>query len=128
MGKHELEFGEEKETFLKKIKRKINQIFDDDESKELTFLGKIFMLGIYGMFLSVGGIIITSLISTICKVVFGIIGLALGAGILTAAGVVFWLLFVLSFLIIAFLTVVEAIVIIENEDRDDSILCIKKDR
>lgn len=130
MGKHELQFGEEKQTFFRKLKRKIDDLFDGEQNQELTFLGKVFMLGLYGIFVSGGGIVITSVVATICKVAFECAKLNITTSWFTGASVMFWIVLFICFIATIFLAVMETIFAVDNaSDCDEelySILCKPK--
>lgn len=131
MGKHELQFGEEKQTFFRKLKRKIDDLFDGEQDKELTFLGKIFMLGLYGIFVSGGGVVVTSVVATICKIAFECAKLNITTAWFTGASVMFWIVLSVCFIVTIFLAVAETIFAISNADYCEeqySILCkLKKE-
>lgn len=114
MGKHELQFGEEKQTFFRKLKRKIDDLFDGEQNQELTFLGKVFMLGLYGIFVSGGGIVITSVVATICKVAFECAKLNITTAWFKGVSVLFWLMFSMCFAISIFLAVIETLFAVTN--------------
>lgn len=114
MGKHELEFGEPKQTFFRKLKRKIDEIFDDEQNQELTFLGKIFMLGLYGIFVSGSGVVITSIVTTICKIAFECAKLNITTAWFKGVSVLFWLMFSMCFAISISLAVVETLLALAN--------------
>lgn len=120
MGKHELEFGEPKQTFFRKLKRKIDEIFDGEDGQRLTFPGKIFMMSLYGLFVSIAGIVCTSVVGTIIKVVFELCKVSLTTGLFTGTAVMFWLLFILSFLLFAGFAIFE--ILYSGENDGDSLL------
>ena len=107
-----------REGFLKKLKNKIDELF---ESENLTFLGKILMLSIYGVVSSIGLIVASSIGSGLVKILWvffkfygeypSLFGAICGIG---------WLLFILSFIVIVLLAIAEFI-IKESNDWDDSI-------
>lgn len=96
---------EKKPGFLKRLKNKIDILFENDN---FTMAGKFCMLSIYGVVISVFGItslsVVGSILSSLCKLA-GLKDIQL----FTAALAVFWILFVFSFITAFVLVIIESV-------------------
>lgn len=96
---------EKKPGFLKKLKDKIDILFENDN---FTMAGKFCMLSLYGIVTSVLGItslsVVGSILSSLCKLA-GLKDIQL----FSAALAVFWILFVCSFVTAFVLIVIESV-------------------
>lgn len=109
---------EKKPGFLKRLKNKIDILFENDN---FTMVGKFCMLSLYGVVISVFGItslsVVGSILSSLCKLA-GLKDIQLFA----AALAVFWLLFIFSLIVALILIIIEAANIYNG---DNSILTQK---
>ncbi|MBO6261214.1 MAG: hypothetical protein J6N95_01230 [Bacilli bacterium] len=96
---------EKKPGFLKRLKNKIDILFENDN---FTMAGKFCMLSIYGVVISMFGItslsVVGSILSSLCKLA-GLKDIQL----FTAALAVFWILFVFSFITAFVLVIIESV-------------------
>lgn len=96
---------EKKPGFLKRLKNKIDILFENDN---FTMAGKFCMLSIYGVVISMFGItslsVVGSILSSLCKLA-GLKDIQL----FTAALAVFWILFVFSFVTAFVLVIIESV-------------------
>lgn len=96
---------EKKPGFLKRLKDKIDILFENDN---FTMAGKFCMLSLYGVVTSVFGItslsVVGSILSSLCKLA-GLKDIQL----FTAALAVFWILFVFSFVTAFVLIIIESV-------------------
>lgn len=96
---------EKKPGFLKRLKNKIDILFENDN---FTMVGKFCMLSLYGIVTSVFGItslsVVGSILSSLCKLA-GLKDIQLFA----AALAVFWILFVFSLIIAFVLVIIESV-------------------
>lgn len=110
---------EKKPGFLKRLKNKIDILFENDN---FTMVGKFCMLSLYGVVISVFGItslsVVRSILSSLCKLA-GLKDIQLFA----AALAVFWLLFIFSLIVALILIIIEAANIYNG---DNSILTYPK--
>lgn len=95
---------EKKPGFLKRLKNKIDILFENDN---FTMVGKFCMLSLYGVVISVFGItslsVVGSILSSLCKLA-GLKDIQL----FVAALAVFWLLFIFSLIVALILIIIEA--------------------
>lgn len=109
---------EKKPGFFKRLKSKIDILFENDN---FTMVGKFCMLSLYGVVISVFGItslsVVGSILSSLCKLA-GLKDIQLFA----AALAVFWLLFIFSLIVALILIIIEAANIYNG---DNSILTQK---
>ena len=104
---------EKKPTFFQKLKAKIDKLFESDS---LTFIGKIFMLGLYVCALTGGSIVGVSVLKTIVNLALQVFNIRYADGIFTAACVLLWLLFIIALLVVIILAIIEAFVTAEGEN------------
>ena len=116
---------EKKPGFIKKLKTKIDELFKSDN---LTFLGKIFMLTIYVVVLSVIGIGCFSLLNSSINVFLFIYGLK-EVSCFLSINICLWLIFIFSFITAICLIAAEAFTIsngevslFEKEDKNEQSL------
>lgn len=103
---------EKKPGFLKRLKNKIDILFENDN---FTMVGKFCMLSLYGVVTSVFGItslsVVGSILSSLCKLT-GLKDIQL----FTAALAIFWILFIFSFITALVLIVIESVNLFNGED------------
>ena len=96
---------EKKPGFLKRLKNKIDILFENDN---FTMVGKFCMLSLYGVVISVFGItslsVVGSILSSLCKLA-GLKDIQL----FMAALAVFWILFVFSLVTAFVLVIIESV-------------------
>lgn len=96
---------EKKPGFLKRLKNKIDILFENDN---FTMTGKFCMLSIYGSIISVFGItslsVVGSIINSLCKLA----GLK-DTPLFTAAFAIFWILFIVTFITALILIIIDAV-------------------
>lgn len=97
LKKHRLK----KDSFLTKLKNKVDEIFETDE--DLTFFGKLLMLSIYGAVSSVGLIIFSSVGNVLLKLIWAATRFTTEYPTLGGISGIGWFMFIVSFLaIVAF--------------------------
>lgn len=96
---------EKKPGFLKRLKNKIDILFENDN---FTMAGKFCMLSIYGTIISVFGITLLSVVGSIVNSLCKLAGLK-DIQLFTAAFAIFWILFIFTFLTALILIIVDAV-------------------
>jgi hypothetical protein len=114
LKKHKLK----KDSFLKKLKTKIDELFESDN---LSFNGKVLMLTVYGMVSSIGLIIASSIGNVILKAIWAAINFTAKCPTFGAICGIGWFMFILSFLAFGALVTVNCIILsnISSFDEDD---------
>ena len=113
MGKKKLK----KDGFLKKLKAKIDELFD---SENLTFNGKVLMLLIYGMVSSIGLIAMASMGDVIVKLIWAFAKFTADCPTFGPLYGICWFTFVVSFLsFLALMILNEAATFIKADNDDD---------
>lgn len=112
LKKHKLK----KDSFLKKLKAKIDELFESDN---LSFNGKILMLTIYGMVSSIGLIIASSIGNVILKAIWAAINFTAKCPTFGAICGIGWFMFILSFLAFGALVTVNCIILSNTGSFDE---------
>ena len=112
LKKHKLK----KDGFLKKLKNKIDEIFESDE--DLSFFGKILMLSVYGAVSSIGLVIASTIGNVILQAIWAFTKLTAECPSFGAIAGMGWFVFILCFLAIVALMFSE-VYIYSNSDYDD---------
>ena len=107
---------EKKPSFSQRLKAKVNALI---ESENLTFTGKIFLLGLYICGITGGSIIGISVLKTLVNIALNFFKVTYNGGIFTAACVLLWITFIITLIFTLVLAVIEAFV---GADGKDSIL------
>lgn len=114
LKKHKLK----KDGFLKKLKTKIDELFEADN---LSFNGKILMLTIYGMVSAVGLIIASSVGNVVLKLIWAATNFTAKCPTFGAICGIGWFMFILCFLAFGALVTVSCLVMtnLNSFDADD---------
>lgn len=107
-----------KDGFLKKLKTKIDELFESDN---LSFNGKVLMLTIYGMVSSIGLIIASSIGNIVLKLIWAATNFAIKCPTFGAVCGIGWFMFILSFLAFGALVTVNCLIVANMSafDEDD---------
>jgi hypothetical protein len=106
-----------KDGFFKKLKAKIDELFD---SENLTFNGKVLMLLIYGMVSSIGLIAMASMGDVIVKLIWAFARFTADCPTFGPLYGICWFTFVVSFLsFLALMILNEAATFIKADNDDD---------
>lgn len=108
---------EKKPGFLKKLKTKIDVLFENDD---LTTLGKFLMLSVYGMVSSVVGIVVLSVVGSILSSLCELSGLK-SVSLFGGGLAILWIVFIFSFAFAVTMVIIDACGI---EEGNDSILTL----
>ena len=112
LKKHKLK----KDGFLKKLKAKIDELFESDN---LSFNGKILMLTVYGMVSSIGLVVASSVGNIILKLIWAAAKFTTEYPAFGAMCGIGWLMFILSFLSFAGLVTVNYLILSDINSLDD---------
>ena len=112
LKKHKLK----KDGFLKKLKNKIDEIFESDE--DLSFFGKILMLCVYGAVSSIGLVIASTVGNVILQAIWAFTELTAKCPSFGAIAGMGWFVFILCFLLIIALTIGDFSNYINDNDID----------
>ena len=112
LKKHKLK----KDSLFTKLKNKIDEIFETDE--DLSFLGKLLMLSIYGVVSSVGLIVLSSVGNVLLKLIWAAARFTAECPSFGGIGGIGWFMFIVSFLTIVAFGIAEYWMLL-NGDLDD---------
>ena len=112
LKKHKLK----KEGFLKKLKTKIDELFESDN---LSFNGKVLMLTIYGMVSAIGLIIASSIGNVVLKLIWAATNFTAKCPTFGAICGIGWFMFILSFIAFGALVAVSCIIMTNINSFDD---------
>jgi len=115
LKKHKLK----KDGFLKRLKAKIDELFESDN---LSFNGKILMLTVYGMVSSIGLVVASSVGNIILKLIWAATNFTAKCPTFGAICGIGWLMFILSFLAFGALITVSFFILSDTNTFDDDVL------
>jgi hypothetical protein len=114
LKKHKLK----KDDFLKKLKTKIDELFESDN---LSFNGKVLMLTIYGMVSAVGLIIASSVGNVVLKAIWVATNFTAKCPTFGAICGIGWFMFILSFIAFGALVAVSCLIMTNINSFDDEL-------